>query len=367
MRAAVFHGQRDVRLEDVAAPAVTSDTDVLVDVLACGICGTDAAEWAHGPLFVPLTEPHPGSGHMGPTSLGHERVGRVRAVGPAVGDLAVGDVGVSGGGSWCGRCRWCQAGRYNLCQDWWVIGLSADGALAEQVVAPEHVLVPVPPGMPSTTAVLAQPLAVAVHAVNLSGLAAGNRALVIGSGAIGSLTVAACAARQLDVLVAVDINPDQLAMAAALGASATYLADADLPARLAAAVPDGSFDVVIETSGTAAGLAMAAALVERGGTILVAGLQEPPSELDLHDLARREISLITTLSQINPVDVPTALRLLDNPAIAAALVRHVIGLEDVVVAGIEPLFRGELTGKAIIVPSPDGTESRRAKEEADAL
>jgi (R,R)-butanediol dehydrogenase / meso-butanediol dehydrogenase / diacetyl reductase len=355
MQAAVFHGRRDVRVEDVAAPAVKGGTDVLLDVLACGICGTDAAEWAHGPLFVPLAEPHPGSGHRGPTVLGHELVGRVRAVGPSVCGLTVGDVVVSGGGSWCGECHWCQAGRYNLCQDWWVIGLSADGALAEQVVAPEHILVPVPPGLPPTTAVLAQPLAVAVHAVSRSGLAAGNRVLVIGSGAIGSLVVAACAARQLDVLVAVDINPDQLAMAAALGASATFLADATLPARVAAAVPDGSFDVVIETSGTAAGLATATALVERGGTILVAGLQEPPSELDLHDLARREISLITTLSQINPVDVPAALRLLENPAIAATLVRHVIGLEDVVTAGIEPLHRGELIGKAIIVPSRDDT------------
>ncbi|HVT66738.1 MAG TPA: alcohol dehydrogenase catalytic domain-containing protein, partial [Trebonia sp.] len=177
MRAAMFYDRRDIRIEEVPPPVLRADTDVLVEVLACGICGTDASEWAHGPLFAPLAARHPASGHQGPTVLGHELLGRVAAVGPAVSGLRPGDRVVSGGGVWCGECRWCRAGRYNLCAQWWVIGLDAHGALAEQVVVPAKILVPVPRDLPDRAAVLAQPLAVASHAVNRAAISAGSRVL----------------------------------------------------------------------------------------------------------------------------------------------------------------------------------------------
>ena len=105
-------------------------------VLRGALCGTDAGEYAYGPIMVPLTWRHPASGHEGPTIIGHEFVGAVEAVGSGVDALAVGDRVVPGAGMWCGACAWCRAGRTNLCADYYTLGLNAHGGLAEQVNVP---------------------------------------------------------------------------------------------------------------------------------------------------------------------------------------------------------------------------------------
>src|SRR3954471_14488045 len=96
MKAAVFHGPHDVRVEEVADPGAPLAGEVVLEVIRAAICGTDAAEWDHGPVLC-----RPG------VVLGHEFVGPVVTVGSAVSDLRVGDRVVSGAGISCGRCRWC--------------------------------------------------------------------------------------------------------------------------------------------------------------------------------------------------------------------------------------------------------------------
>src|SRR5690242_10792231 len=96
MKAAVFHGPRDVRIESVPDPGRPAAGEVVLEVLRAAICGTDASEWDHGPVLCT-----PG------VVLGHEFVGRVVDAGSDVGDLEVGDRVVSGAGISCGTCRWC--------------------------------------------------------------------------------------------------------------------------------------------------------------------------------------------------------------------------------------------------------------------
>src|ERR1700760_312315 len=98
MRAAVYHGAGDVRIEAVAGPGAPAPGRVLIAPSMAAICGTDASEYAHGPHMIPLHERHPGSGHVGPLVLGHEFVGRVEAVGDGVESVAGGDRVVSGAG-----------------------------------------------------------------------------------------------------------------------------------------------------------------------------------------------------------------------------------------------------------------------------
>src|SRR3954468_16585220 len=107
MRAAVFHGPRDVRIDDVPEPQAPAPDEVMLEVLRAAICGTDAAEWDHGPVLC-----RPG------VVLGHEFVGRVVAVGPDVDGVRAGDRVVSGAGISCGHCTWCRAGRTNLCAEY---------------------------------------------------------------------------------------------------------------------------------------------------------------------------------------------------------------------------------------------------------
>ena len=102
MRAAVYHGPGDVRIESVPEPTAPGAGELVVEVLRGAICGTDSSEYAHGPHMIPLHERHPNSGHVGPLVLGHEFVGRVSEVGPGVTEFAVGDRVVTGAGASCG-------------------------------------------------------------------------------------------------------------------------------------------------------------------------------------------------------------------------------------------------------------------------
>jgi len=125
VRAAVFNGPRDVRIEEVPEPTSPQPGEVVLEVVRAAICGTDAAEWDHGPILC-----RPG------VVLGHEFVGRVVSVGDGVSELNVGDRVVSGAGISCGHCRWCRDGRTNLCAEYRTLGLQVDGGLAELVVSP---------------------------------------------------------------------------------------------------------------------------------------------------------------------------------------------------------------------------------------
>ena len=179
MRAAVFHGPRDVRIEEIAEPPAPAPEDVVLEVVRAAICGTDSSEWDHGPILC-----RPG------VVLGHEFVGRVVEVGGDVSALRVGDRVVSGAGISCGRCRWCLLGRTNLCAEYRTLGLQVNGGLAERVSSPAAICRLVPAAVDDDAAAMTQPLAVALHAVSRVRVAAGEAVAVIGTGGIGSFIVA---------------------------------------------------------------------------------------------------------------------------------------------------------------------------------
>ena len=139
MRAAVFHGPHDVRVETVPDPGAPPRDEVVLEVLRAAICGTDAAEWDHGPVLCRTG-----------VVLGHEFVGRVLAVGAGVTGLRVGDRVVSGAGISCGRCSWCLRGRTNLCAEYRTLGLQVDGGLAEYVTCPAAICRLVPEAATTT-------------------------------------------------------------------------------------------------------------------------------------------------------------------------------------------------------------------------
>src|SRR4051794_9084875 len=211
MRAAVFHGPRDVRIEDVPEPGAPAAGEVVLEVLRAAICGTDASEWDHGPILC-----RPG------VVLGHEFVGRVARVGGDVSTLGVGDRVVSGAGISCGRCSWCRRGRTNLCAEYRTLGLQVDGGLAELVASPASICRLVPDACSDDGAAMAQPLAVAFHALSRVNVAPGESVAVVGVGGIGSFVVAGAARRAAGGrVVAIDVDTDRLQTATDLGAHET--------------------------------------------------------------------------------------------------------------------------------------------------
>jgi (R,R)-butanediol dehydrogenase/meso-butanediol dehydrogenase/diacetyl reductase len=336
MRAAVFHGAHDVRLERVPLPA-RHEGEALIQVLRSGICGTDATEWRTGPLSFPIG-----------LIIGHEFVGRVVESVPGSA-IRVGSVVVSGAGVSCGHCARCIEGRTNLCATYHTLGLSVDGGLAEFVSCPESVLVPVPYGVTVDAAGLAQPLAVGMHAARRSRARDGDRVVIIGAGAIGSFIVAALES-MVDVdLTVVDMPGPRLDRARRLGA------DRILPAGITAVADvldalGGGADVVVEASGATGQLDTAVAMTRQGGTVVQVGLPPATQEVDIHTLVLNEISVITTVAHICSQDLGPALALLATSTLVAEMLDSVRPLDEIS-EQLELLASGKLDGKVLFDPA----------------
>lgn len=340
MRAAVYRGPGALGVEQVPEPGEPGRGEVVVAVRRAAICGTDSSEWAHGPLLA-----------VPPVILGHEFTGVVEATGPEVSRVSVGDRVVCGSGISCGDCEWCRAGRTNLCASYRTIGLHVDGGLAEYVAAPARICLPVEDSVSDDAAAIAQPLAVALHAVRRSGVRRGQSCAVIGVGGIGAFIVAAAVAAGASPLVALDVDEVRLRTAQRLGATAVVDARGRSidDAIHEALGPEGA-DVVIEASGVPAAPAAAIAAVKRGGRVLIVGLQSAPRELDLLTMAVREVQLSTTVAHVCDVDLPEALALLAGSDLAEVVTDKVIALDDLVEQGIQPLADGAAAGKIVVAP-----------------
>ena len=348
MRAAVYHGDHDVRIEEVAMP-VPSPGQVLLRVLRSGMCGTDATEWKAGPLTFPVHRVHPITGQTGPMVFGHEFVGEI--VTPVAGGrFAAGDVVASGAGVWCGECDRCLEGRTNLCRRYFTHGLNAPGGLAEYVAVAERTLVPVPAGLALDAAGLAQPLAVGLHAARRSGANAGDRIVLIGAGAIGTFVLTGLKhLADVDVTV-VDFPGRRLDRAARLGANRVLPAGDGVRDAVLAEIAPGGADVVVEASGAPGQLNNAIGLVRDGGTILQVGLPSRSPEVDVHALVMREITVRTTLAHVCGEDLAPALEILATTDLAAELLDSVRPLDDLA-EQLERLATGGLEGKVLFDPS----------------
>jgi (R,R)-butanediol dehydrogenase/meso-butanediol dehydrogenase/diacetyl reductase len=304
MRALRWHAAGDVRVEDVPDPGAPAPGMAVVEVAACGICGSDLAEFRAGPKMIRST-PHPLTGCAAPLILGHEFAGRV----VAADDGAAWPAGtrVTADACWrCGRCEACAAGDYHLCRYGGSIGLHSDGAFAPYVTVPEYTLVRVPDGVSDRAAAMTEPLAVGLHALDRGGIRASDAVLVLGFGPIGA--AAALLARALGAgPVVVELDAGRRARAEALGL-ATLDVGEDLPRRVRRAVGGGGAPVVIESTGVAAVLPQAIECAARGGRIVAVGLTAAPSPIDSSRLTFYERSLVGSLGYRH--DLPRVVKLL---------------------------------------------------------
>jgi len=237
-----------------------------VEVAYCGVCGSDLH------LIVE------GWGRPGDV-LGHEWSGVVVEVGAGVVDLRPGQSVLVGDSPKCGECEACRAGRPSQCSAQEPMTGSFDGAFATHVLTRADRLMPVPDGLPLRTAALAEPLAVALHAVSRAELAPEASVLVSGAGPIGALAAAVLVERGHPVTV-VEPAPVRRELARRLGA--TVVEPADLAAfdmTQVDAVADPAYHAVIETSGKRAAMEAGAQQLRRGGRLVLVGtgMEPPPS------------------------------------------------------------------------------------------
>jgi (R,R)-butanediol dehydrogenase/meso-butanediol dehydrogenase/diacetyl reductase len=220
MKAAVWYGKEDIRLLDLPEPVVAPD-QVKIKVRWCGICGSDVHEYREGPTII-SKKPHPLTGRSSPIILGHEFSGDVVEVGGHIQRSHLGDRVTVNCLIYCGACPYCRAGEYNMCLRLATVGLAWDGAFADYVVVPDYTVLKIPDPVTYEMASFAEPLAVAVRAVNRSRLKVGDTAVVIGAGPIGLLVLQVAKAAGSSQVFAVETIQVRRELAKQLGASEVF-------------------------------------------------------------------------------------------------------------------------------------------------
>jgi (R,R)-butanediol dehydrogenase/meso-butanediol dehydrogenase/diacetyl reductase len=343
MRVAKYLGDGVISIVDHPVPEV-GPGDVLVEVSHCGVCGTDLHMVLDG-----MGRPN--------TIAGHEYSGRVVRVGEGVTGWAPGDLVVGGATPGCGTCRPCRERRPSLCEErMQLAGGGVEGAFAEFTRVEAGALVRVPDELPLRTAALAEPLAVALHALTRGAIRPGDRILVTGAGPLGLLLIAALRARGIRDITASEPAPARRDRAAKVGADVVVEPEALEAPAMPFAVVDAPFDVAFECSGNPRAMESALGQLRAGGTLVLVGTGMRRPTLDHNRILLNEL-VVTGAYDYDTGGVEDAIKMLKSGRLPA---EHLIESEDVPLEGlrdaIDRLAAGELAGKVMISPQ-HGSES----------
>jgi (R,R)-butanediol dehydrogenase/meso-butanediol dehydrogenase/diacetyl reductase len=284
MKAVAITADRKVAVVDIDRP-VPGAGEALLDVGYCGICGSDLHMLGMPAEMIP-------AGHV----LGHEFTGVIAGLGPGVDGWREGERVVVLPIVACGACYACRAGHPNLCEKGIDCGpgIGRQGAYAESVVVPVGMLRRLPATVTDADGALIEPLAVAIRAIRLSGATPQEPVCVLGAGPIGALTVAALQARGFRRIAVVEPTAGRRAVAERLGARAVTPGEAisGVPSLLGNEPPT----TVIDCTGHPAGAPLAIELLPPAGRLIIAGLPDHPSAIDLAALAVNEIVIRGSLA-----------------------------------------------------------------------
>ncbi|TIR25423.1 MAG: dehydrogenase [Mesorhizobium sp.] len=340
MKAARLYGPGDLRVEDIAAPGAPEAGWVKLNVDAAGICGSDLHNFRTGQWI-----------SHAPSTAGHELTGTVVAVDEGVGTVAVGDRVVADSRFWCGECAQCLAGRRHLCASLGFVGEVCDGGFAEETVLPARLLHVIDAALDERVAAMAEPLAVALHAVRRLPKTAGS-VLVVGCGTIGGLAALLLSRTFPGRVLIADRNQARCERVARVtGATIVHL---DREA-IAAATADAPLLAAVEATGSIAALNQLLGVLGSGATVALVGIFHGRLDIDPNMLVEREIGLLGCHAFAD--ELPDAIGMLaelSGPLIS--LIDREIGLDDIR-AAYERLLVGQGDGLKTIIRlrQPAGT------------
>jgi L-iditol 2-dehydrogenase len=310
MKALVLKQYNEFAYQDAPAPE-PAPQEVLVAVKACGICGSDV---------------HGMDGSTGrrrpPIIMGHEAAGVIERVGAAVTGWTPGDRVTFDSTIYCGQCAYCRRGMVNLCDNRRVLGVSCDtyrqdGAFAEFVAVPQHILYQLPASLPFEHAALVEPFAVALHAVGRGPAPAGRAAVVAGAGMIGLAIVEALRQAGCKQIIAVDVADERLRLASALGATHVLNSARQDAGRAILDLTEGrGADLAFEAVGISETVALALNSLRKGGALILVGNVAPKIDFPLQAAVTRELTLYGSCASRG--EYPACLDLLGRGELKAA-------------------------------------------------
>jgi len=341
MKAMLLTEYKNLTVTEFPKPEITAN-DVLVQVRACGICGSDI----HG---------YDGSTgrRIPPLVMGHEAAGVITEVGDQVTLFRIGDRVTFDSTVSCGQCFFCRRGDINLCDNRMVLGVSCGeyrrhGAFAEYVSVPQHICYRLPEGLPFEHAAMIEAVSIAVHAANRTPVSLGDTAVVVGSGMIGLLVIQAMRLAGCGTIIAVDLEENRLAKAKELGADIGLKGDAvDVPAEVRKLTSGRGADVVLEVVGVASTVNTAIACARKGGRVTLVGNLSPRVEMPLQVIVTKELTIHGSCASRG--EYPACIELLERRAIRVdPLITATISLNDGP-AWFQRLYAGEPGAMKVIV------------------
>ena len=346
MKAAVWHGYKDIRIENVPEPEIKKGY-VKIKVDYAGICGTDRHEYV-GPNFIPVEKPHRLTGRVAPLTIGHEFSGTIVEVADDVKGYSVGDRVTANGSLTCKECEPCKTGRYNICQRLGFLGVGEDGAFAEYVNVEAERLFKISEGVSQREAAIAEPLACGIHATNLLGDVKGKDVVVIGPGIIGlSAFFGAKLAGAGRILVS-GVGRERKVLIEKHGGEYIDSSKEDVLSFVEKWTNGNLADIVYECVGLQGTLNTAITLTKPGGKIMVMGVFEKPPVVDLNTLQEAERIILTSQAHID--EIATALSYMKDKKINAdELITKEVTLDTLVEDGFEELIKNPTKHIKVII------------------
>jgi len=336
MKAAVWYGGKDIRIEDVPTPKIKDD-EVLIKVKAVSICGSDM----HAYRGVSKRR-------IPPLVMGHEFSGEIAKLGRTVKGLREGDRVVLEPVLSCGTCALCQRGRSNICENMRLVGLHLSGAFSEYVPIPASKCHRLPDAVSFEEASLVEPLAVAVHAVALASPLKGEDIGILGSGAVGLMALQVVRNSGAKKIFAIDTLEYRLDLAKKLGATTTINALKEDPIKEVLA--EGGVNIVFDAVGHQKTVQQALSMVQKGGKVVIIGMLEATMELGMLDVTVKEIEIRGSYGYTSD-DFQQALTLIAEGKVEVKpLITHVLPLNDIA-KGFDMLSQGtENVIKVVLKP-----------------
>lgn len=285
MKALILKEYNKFVYEDVPSPQISAD-EVLIEVKACGICGSDV---------------HGMDGSTGrrqpPIVMGHEASGIIAETGENTTDWKKGDRVTFDSTVYCGKCYFCRKGQINLCDNRRVLGVACDdyrqqGAFAEYVAVPQHILYRLPDKITFAQASMVEALSIAFHAAERKPVSQNDTAVVIGAGMIGLLVVQSLKAAGCGCIIAVDITQSRLDLARKLGADVGLKSDdCNVGDEVLKRTDNRGADVAFEVVGITETVQTAVTALRKGGSLTLIGNLSSTVDFPLQSVVTREISL----------------------------------------------------------------------------
>lgn len=339
MKAAIFYGKNDLRVEETAIRAPGPD-EVVVKIMACGVCGTD--------LHI-YTGAEGAAKCVPPNILGHEFSGIIYETGSNVNAFKVGDRVCVDPNDMCGKCFYCQKGKAHFCENMIGIGTTVCGGFAEYCTVREKQVYSIGEKLSFVEGAMAEPLACCLHGMDLTNVKIGDTVILFGGGAIGMIMLQLAKLSGASKLIMVEPVDSKREMALKLGADVVIdpfnqSIDDELEKYKA-----GHIDAAIECVGNKATMENAIKYTGKGGTAMLFGLTNPVCEIPLmpFEMFKREVTI--KASFINPYTQKRAVNLLESGKIN---VSELI-TDEIELAGISKVFEDKSfrsRGKIVIRP-----------------